>query len=431
MEKIKLKLESIFRGLTSTKKRRIAFFLAISLLSALVVIGKRMDVVTNPQFYAEDGTFWYSEAYNLGPANSLLIPKQGYFQTISRLGAIASQFVGLANAPLVMNLIAIFIQLLPIIFLLSSRFNKVIPRYPIRLLIIIAYLLLPHAGETHANLTNAQWRLAILMLLVIIAENPKTLAWKFFDAISLLISGLSGPFSILMLPIFAVYEYFSKKKRYFYLLIIFGTAAIQITSSVLTLKGQRSQVLLGASLPSFFKIASGNIFIASLIGSDFFGSVRHLPLWENGFLPIFIGVLGITIFALVFWKSSKEMRLFLVFSLTIFTVALITPQVSAKKPQWDLMIKGAGGRYYLLPSLAWIVSLGYLLFKANNKIIKYFSLALLLIFLFVGSPRDFFNEKFKDFKFRQQVSEFEKVPSGTNFEFKIYPKGWRMNLVKK
>lgn len=125
------------------------------------------------------------------------------------------------------------------------------------------------------------------------------------------------------------------------------------------------------------------------------------------------------------------MRLLLLFAAAILAASLITPQVSAEKPQWDLMIKGAGNRYYLIPSLAWIVSLGWIFFKSSSKTLKTASLILLASLIFVGIPRDFENEKFRDFEYRKQVSEFKALSPGARYEFKIYPKGWRMNLVKK
>ncbi|MFH0929742.1 MAG: hypothetical protein V1814_00635 [Candidatus Moraniibacteriota bacterium] len=432
--KIKLLFEKIdfyFSSFINNPKKRWLFFILLFIFSAAIVVTKRPDVITNPQFYAEDGTFWFSEAYNNGSLHALLVPKQGYFQTISRIGAAVSQFLDLKYAPLSLNLIAILIQILPVLFLLSSRFDKIIPRYSLRILIALAYLLLPHARETHANLTNAQWRLAILMMLIIVSENPKTRLWKFFDSTALLIAGLSGPFGILIAPLFIVYEYFSKKRRYLYLFIVLGTGLIQIISSLLTLKGQRSDVPLGANILSFFKILSGNVFIASLIGSDLFGSLRHAIFWENGILPASIGILGLFMLFFVFFKSSNEMRLFLLFAAAIFIASLLTPQVSAEKPSWDLMVKGAGGRYYLLPSLAWIISLGWLFFRKSNKSLWAISLISLLLLVFVGMPRDFTNEKFRDFKYQEQVTKFKTLAPGTSYEFKIYPKGWRMPLIKK
>jgi len=167
-------------------------------LFGLIVISRRVDVITNPQFYAEDGVFWYSEAYSASHSwKPFLIPKQGYFQTVSRVGGFIGNSVDTRHAPLVFNILAILLQILPAVYSLSSRFSKIVPKFYARFLCSLAYLLLLGTAETHANLTNVQWRLAILMFMIIIVPESKKLGWKIFDGLFLLLAGLSGPFVFL------------------------------------------------------------------------------------------------------------------------------------------------------------------------------------------------------------------------------------------
>jgi hypothetical protein len=61
----------------------------IFLVAFGVLVLRRPDAIFNAQFYAEDGKYWYADAYNHGWA-CVFMPQWGYLQTVS-----------LAHAPLV------------------------------------------------------------------------------------------------------------------------------------------------------------------------------------------------------------------------------------------------------------------------------------------------------------------------------------------
>ncbi|HEX8355443.1 MAG TPA: hypothetical protein VF611_21225, partial [Pyrinomonadaceae bacterium] len=136
----------------------------------MLIIARRPDAIFNAQFWAEDGAVWYADAYNVGAFKSLFFPAAGYFQTASRLTASLTQLLPLSRAPLAFALVAVAVQALPANLLISSRFSRLIPRLSVRALLAFAYLALPNSAEIHANLTNTQWRLAVITLLVVLAE---------------------------------------------------------------------------------------------------------------------------------------------------------------------------------------------------------------------------------------------------------------------
>ncbi|MBA3922246.1 MAG: hypothetical protein H0X31_11315 [Nostocaceae cyanobacterium] len=120
-----------------------------------IIISRRPDAVLNAQFCAEDRQIWYADAYNQGIVHSLFSPFNGYFQTTSRLTAAIAQFFPLAWAPLIFNLTAIMMKILPINLIISSRFTYLIPNIRYRLYLAFLYLALPNSFEVHANITNA------------------------------------------------------------------------------------------------------------------------------------------------------------------------------------------------------------------------------------------------------------------------------------
>src|SRR5215467_632304 len=89
------------------------FQLAAWLASFAILLSRRPDAILNAQFWAEDGKFWFADAYNIG-IRSLWIPEAGYFHIFPRLAAYVALAVPLDRAPLVMNLFGIAFQILPV-----------------------------------------------------------------------------------------------------------------------------------------------------------------------------------------------------------------------------------------------------------------------------------------------------------------------------
>jgi hypothetical protein len=51
--------------------------LAGMLLAAALIVSLRPDAVTNAQFWAEDGKFFYADVYNRGLLPTLMVPQAG------------------------------------------------------------------------------------------------------------------------------------------------------------------------------------------------------------------------------------------------------------------------------------------------------------------------------------------------------------------
>src|ERR1035437_10257778 len=84
----------------------------VFLFAFVAFISRRPDAIFHPQFWAEDGRVWFADAYNLGWWTALFRAQDGYFQTLPRLGAALAQLLPIALAPLVLNCIAIAVQVL-------------------------------------------------------------------------------------------------------------------------------------------------------------------------------------------------------------------------------------------------------------------------------------------------------------------------------
>src|ERR1700751_1159024 len=139
----------------------VLFHLSIFLVGFGIIFSRRPDAILNAQFWAEDGQRWYADAYQFG-LRCLLIPDElgGYFHSVSRLSALTALIFPFSMAPLVMNLFAIAIQILPASIFLSSRFSNIALWK--RLAAAFVYFALPNTYEVNANTTTIQWHLGLL-----------------------------------------------------------------------------------------------------------------------------------------------------------------------------------------------------------------------------------------------------------------------------
>jgi hypothetical protein len=413
---------------------------AIFLLAYLVVAARNPDAILHAQFWAEDGRIWFEDAYNRGWWPPLLHPHQGYFQTFPRLGASLALLVPLSSAPLVLNLIAIGARALPVNLLLSSR-SSACGNLSFRALLAGMYLVLPNCQEISANITNSQWILALCVFLLLTASTPQSVAGRVFDISILLLSGLTGPFCIFLLPI-ALFFAWKRRDRWHWMLA--GTlAALCFVEAWALLNGFssiRPHYALGASPALFMRILGGRVFLATLVGAN--GLAAHLPgLWAAhpslrvSVLLYGITIAGVVITAICFMKSAAEMRLFLLFSTMVFTVSLISP--TAYPPPgvtvWELLAEAADCRYWFFPTLAFAWSLLWCI-RSQPVPLKVGSACLLTV-MCIGIHHDWRRGLvFEDLHFAEYVKRLEAAPVGATVIIPLNPKGWimgDMQLVKR
>jgi hypothetical protein len=404
------------------------FTAVASLLAFLILFTRRTDAVLNPQFWAEDGSVWYSQAYNQGAIYSLLTVEAAYYQTISRLTAIFSQIFPLAYAPLIFNFVAIGTKIVVVNFLLSSRFSKLIPSISGRVLLAFIYLALPHSYETHANLTNVQWHLALLSCLIIIVPASDKRAWEIFDFSIVSLSTLSGPFCLLLLPVAAIKFWRDKTSRLFTILIIISIGCLIQGFSLLTAE-RPSQAPLGANLNLFLKIIGGHLFVSSILGENGLLWLINHSLWKDGTI-IMANLFGFSVIGYGFWKANLELRLLILFSALICLGAFLSPAITNEKPQWELMwYPATGSRYWLVPIFCFITTLFYLATKEKKPFVRY-TAALMLVLSLIGISSDWTYPPFKDLNFPAYAEQFENAPVGEEVVIPINP-DWDMRLKKK
>src|SRR5260221_5492057 len=406
---------------------------SIFVASFFILALRRPDAILNAQFYAEDGKYWFADAYNLG-WRCLLLPVGGYLNTFSRLIGMFCQLFPLIRAPLIMNICALAAGILPVNVFLSSRLAAI--PFNTRLLGAALYLALPNSFEIHANTTNIQWHLALVGLLVLFGNESRRLGWRIFDSVLLAVVVLDGPLGILLIPIAALLRWFRKDQRYNRALLILIPPALLQVMFLLT-SNSRGTAANGATLQRFVRIVGGQVFLSSVLGLK---TTVHLFFEEGSKYYFYVSLVALVVgmFFLIYAlrNAPLELKLLHLFGFTVLALALKhpIPTFGAQFQQWGLMeIPSCGNRYYYYPMLAflatpiWILSTA----KARSALPRCAALIVLLC-LPIGIWRDWHYRPFPDSNFKHYAEEFERAAPGTQVSIPIVPMWppWQMELTK-
>ncbi|MFQ5417374.1 MAG: hypothetical protein ACE5FL_10050 [Myxococcota bacterium] len=398
--------------------------------SAVVLFLRRPDAFSRAQFYAEDGKSWYAQAYHLGAVAPFLMPQDGYFQTLPRIAALVAQALPLAHAPLCMNLFGLVVQIAPILLLLSPRFDGVLPSARLRLLLSLFYALQPNGAEMHVTITMAGWRLALLALMVIVADAPRTRAGTVYDVCVLALSAISGPFAILLAPAAAVSWAHKRDARGLRVVAILAAGAGLQGVSFLFVESGRPSAPLEPSLSAFVRIIGGQLGIGALLGDRGYTWLQQTVRLPVSLLSLLtLGVGGV--FAAAIVRGPRALRVLAVYSLLILSAALISPTASRTQPQWDLLsLPRIAARYWFVPSICLVVSLGWI-FRSQRRRVVRITVAACLASLAVGVVWNARRLPYRDLGFAARAARFERATAGSVHRFPIPPARWFMELKKR
>ncbi len=404
-------------------------FWFLLILAAVIIVLRKPDSLFHAQFVAEDGRYWYADAYNHG-LNSLVWAQDGYLQTLSRITGLVSLAVPFQLAPTVFTLVALLVQLLPVGLLLSNRLVKLNVNFRARLLLAGLYLFLPNTQGSHLFLTNSQFYLSLSAALLIIFSTDAGRVWIWFKRFLILLSSLSGLFSFLLLPV-TILKYWKTRDRNDLinaLLILIG-ALIQ---GLFMLSYHSGDPRFGGAIEwrfsDFYSIWNHqfvwNALVSPLGYSRF---IDHVPFW-NIFAPIMsLGVLITSIF--VFVKSEFEIKLYLIFAALVGLAAILFPLgVEKNRLFYNLAHNTEGLRYWIIPMTAVLGSLVYSLKLRGWRIFS----GIMLSFLVIGILFSFRYPQTASYGFFEKAREFESLGTGQQISIPLFPvpQYWVMTLIK-
>lgn len=396
-------------------------------IALCIVVSRRPDALFHPQFYAEDGAVFYSNAYSLG-LRSIALSYRGYLHIEQRLVALFTLLVPFVWAPLVMNLFALTCQVLPVNIFLSSRFSNI--ALPFRLIASVIYLALPNSLEINANLTNVQSHLALLACLILLAPASSKL-WRVFDATLLVLISLSSPMGFLLLPL-ALWMWWRRRDKGSARSLAFLGPGVIVQALTFALNWRSRQIASnGASVDRFLAIIGRQVFASALLGLNTQGQMMRLRniLWIESVATL----LGLAVLLYALRYAAIELKVFILFAAGVLTLALVSPLAGPpSRPQWDwLSVPACGNRYYFMPMLAFLISLLWMATRnPSPKIPRLVALAMLFL-LPIGIWQDWNYPRFVNYHFRRYAAEFERSPSGTEVTIPINPPDWTMKITKR
>lgn len=230
---------------------------------------RKWDDLLNPQFLAEDGYYYYAQAYNLGGLHALLLPAVGYFLVSDRLVALIAVLFPVAWGPAIFNVCGILMQAAPVAFLLTRRFDYLHPNWYARVAIALIYLAIPNSYELDASVTYVQWHLALLAFLVVI-----------------LLCGMSGPYCFALTPVIALRWLRRRDRRLLVLLAIdLATEVAEAIELLENMSTGRAHNPLGVSIVELARIIGGQIFLAVTLTSKGCVGVSMTSWWASSWFP--------------------------------------------------------------------------------------------------------------------------------------------------
>ena len=267
------------------------------MISAVVVFYRRPDAFYNSQFWAEEGTVFYAEAYHLG-FKSLFNTCGGYFHLLPRLiSCVLTAF----SVPI--HIVA-FVFCYSWFLVLAVLLVYIWKRLPFsslkRFFIAVSVSLIPMQAEVFMNLTNVQWIMALFPIIIFSSTNAEqNIKWFMADLVVIIFTALTGPNYTVLLPLFIVLLFLQRHriKQSSQQMILYGVAivcglivvsALINTGGVNRVEGQFS--LLNDGFIRYLFLQYAFLFIGKV--------ALKIPLL----------IMGIALVGIVFWMYSVIKR---------------------------------------------------------------------------------------------------------------------------
>ena len=356
---------------------------------ALLLWVRKPDAFHNPQFWAEDGFIFFGQQVQLG-VRAHLEPYAGYFNAVPRLVASLAGLLPDRHAPAAYNAAALLVTLALVWKLYSPRLGL---RWP--LLFALAVALVPHpGGEVFVCLANVQWILALLLLAVLLQRSPETPAQATRDAGIVLLTGLTGPFVLLALPLLMVKAWRSRSRLDLMILMVGAVAAaLQLWP------------LLHAPIDEPPPLAPAPGVWGRLVGRKLVGGLFLGPRLSSLVDPIVLCCAGLALLLGIVWTLRRSPEALERAGFCLFFAAAVVAATFAKFAESPglLVPSEAGARYFFIPAVAVAWSL-LLVVSSTRGWQRSAASAALLAILMSSLLSGFRSPPFEDFHWEEQAA---------------------------
>lgn len=385
--------------------------LTVTIIVAILV-QRGGERVTNPQLWAEDGSVFFQDAYNLSFWQALLTPYAGYFLTFPRLLAEIAMLFRLQLVPTIFVIISLITATGCCSLFLLDNFSHVVPNLFARGIFCILFAALPASDEVLLRLANIQWYLGIAFMLLMFMPLPKHLIAKFGYVLVWVLAVISAPISIIFIPCLLIKSCFERKGR---ITLLFSSVTMIFIVFLIYQLRITSQATTDAPSPLTLIYAFINVFAYQVLAPAIMGSTGvSLVLAEQAYITYLLYIPFLTtilIVGIIAWQRQRWSEfivlLFLCYCMVAsVSLALLGRPSLVQGAQFIGNIRG-GERYYVLPiaSLYLATICGVYQYLGNVRwlvlIIMFFCLLLLPIRL------DFSASQVSDWQWETEVKRIE------------------------
>lgn len=390
------------------------------------------------RFWAEEGSIYFREAYKDPPIAVIMRSNLGYYSLFNKLSCVvAAHAVPISYAPVVTAVFALFVQLLPIASLLFSRLDSMASAM-LKVCACFVILLVQPNQEVWLNTINSQFFLCVAAAVVLMSE-PTGRSSHLIRIGSLVLAGLTGVISCLLVPFFIVEYARSRTAHRLHEIMALGSACVVQGAIICLSQDVRESLPYWNILP--FALLAKQWFLPFL-GIDATQYLCALIRQHQLFLVPWIPALAllphaVSGLALAVWGRRQALLLFIA-SLSIASISFLK-SVEAQNPIWILdHISALGaGRYYYAPNV--LLGLALLMTPRSSPLrgarwsglFRLSRLAMVALLLFVGA-HDFVTSNRHSWFFSgpSWQSEVRNWRDGRSEVLHIWPRPWVMELPR-
>jgi hypothetical protein len=386
-----------------------------TVICGVVLYVKQAPIFQLPQFYAEEGRFFFADAYNDG-WSSVFYTANGYFHLFPRLLANLCLTIGVPYGLIP----TVFVYAcLPVYFFLWLMIFTRLALPPIaKMFMVLSTVLLPLGNEIFMNQTNIQWVMALIPVVLFCGLAP-TAAWRrTIDGAILILCVFTGPFVLFLFPIFLLAAVVEKQVRphtAFLAICLIATVVCAVSlshfGSVDRVRGATKMTMYG-----YVQLAFRSYYFPL-----FSTWVDSVPDWAvialTAILPVILALLG----RMVLKSGNRFAMVAFAAGLPLFIATLVS---YGRHPALPSAFHNAIRNFYL-PMVLLLWSL-IAITKFDRRRVAAWALA--FGWFVVQIPFITETRSMPDLKWKKYA---ERIATGQAMTIPITPAGWGLTLKEK
>jgi hypothetical protein len=394
-------------------------YLAVVALLATIIVLRRPDAVTNPQFWAEDGTVFFYDQLLLGFPRTLETLYFGFPYVAHRLIAFFGSLVPLAEAPRVYTSCAVTLTAFGVATLQHPGFRHIVRSDVLRAAVAVATVSAPFGQEVLSNPTNVGWFIAVWLSWVSMVRLPRHGVCAAVLAMLGSAAVFATPLAVTNVPLWLLRAWYGVRRRHpgdlgFALALLTASGAL-----VLVAGGLGAERGAGAPVDA---VLAGPMLRAS----------AGLIAWQLAALPLSPGVMArvgetgpaavvavtlgiVTALAGMCWlgRGRRAVAMGAVFALFVGTYLVI----AIGRPRYVLFLADAGFghldfRYRIVPSAMFALMVGIGLDGLRSAPMRRVASAAVLTLLIWAWHAHFILPPLSDRQWRRHAAELERLLAG-------------------